>query len=59
MLAQTPARTWVVTGSRTSMTRRRSIERRERAILRRFVELAGRSVRAEFVAGEEFAWVVE
>ena len=59
VLARTPARTWVVTGSRTSMTRRRSIERRERAILRRFVESAGRSVRAEFVAGEEFAWVVE
>lgn len=59
VLAEAPARSWVVSGSRTSLTRRRSIERRERAVLRRFVETAGRSVRAEFVAGEEFAWVVE
>ena len=44
-LARTPAELWVVTGSKVSMTKRRSIERRERAVLRRFCEMAGRPSR--------------
>jgi hypothetical protein len=59
LLARIPAQTWLLTASRTSLTRRHSIERRERPVLRRFVESAGRSVQAEFLAGDEFAWVVE
>lgn len=58
VLAQTPARQWVVTGSRVSMTRRASIERRERAVLREFVQSAGRELEGEFAVGEEFTWVV-
>jgi hypothetical protein len=58
VLARTPATRWIVSGSRVSMTRRRSIERRERAVLHKFVASAGRRVEAEFVAGEEFAFVV-
>lgn len=58
ILAEAPARTWVVTGSRISMTRRVSIERRERRALHEFVRAAGREVCGEFSAGEEFAWIV-
>ena len=59
VLAAAPARTWLVTGSRISMTKRVSIERRERRVLREFVKMAGREVRDEFVVGEEFAWIVD
>lgn len=56
-LAQCPARTWVLSGSCTSLTKRHSIQRREKAVLRRFVESAGRQVTDEFAAGSEFVWV--
>ena len=59
VLATAPARRWVVSGSRMALAKRQDIERRERAAVRRFVELAGRRVVGEFTAGEEFAVVVE
>lgn len=59
VLATTPARRWVVSGSRVAMAKNRDIEKRERAAVARFVEQAGRRVTAEFTAGEEFALVVE
>ena len=59
VLAETPAARWVVTGSRVALAKQRSIERRERAALAGFVARAGRRVVAEFIAGEEFGWLVE
>jgi 16S rRNA (guanine(1405)-N(7))-methyltransferase len=58
VLRQTPARIWVASGSRISMTKRRSIERRERAVLDKFAASAGRRVEAELVTEDEFAWVL-
>lgn len=59
LLAECPARTWVLSGSRSSMTKRESIERREKAVLQRFVESTGRRKTAELIAGNEIAWTVE
>jgi hypothetical protein len=59
VLATAPARRWVVSGSRVALAKNRDIERRERAAVMRFVELAGRRVTGEFTAGEEFALVVD
>jgi len=47
-----------LTGSRVSLTKHVSIERRERRVLEDFVQLAGREVKHEFTVGEEFAWLV-
>ena len=58
VLRRTPARLWVASGSRISMTKRRSIERRERAVLHKFAASAGRRVEAELVTEDEFAWVL-
>lgn len=58
VLYNTPARAWLVTGSTLSMTKHVSIERREKSVLRKFVEQSGREVKHEFTAGEEFAWLV-
>ena len=58
VLRRTPARIWIASGSRISMTKRRSIERRERAVLHKFAASAGRRVEAELVTEGEFAWVL-
>lgn len=59
VLIQTPARVWVVTGSKISLTKREKIEKRERAIVRRFVGAANRRVIHEFSVAEEFGIVSE
>lgn len=53
-LRQTPADLWILSGSRLALAKRRRIEHRERACLRRFAESAGRQCVAEFTIGEEF-----
>jgi 16S rRNA (guanine(1405)-N(7))-methyltransferase len=58
-LAQTPARRWIVTGSRISLAKRQSIERRERGVVERFLRDAGKSIRSDFAIGEEFGYVAE
>ena len=58
ILCETPASHWLLTGSRVSMTKRRSIERREKRVMADFLRLANRSIKAEFVVGEEFVWLV-
>ena len=57
-LHETPATRWLLSGSRVSMTKRQSIERREKRVLEEFVRMAGREVVADFVVGEEFVWLV-
>lgn len=56
-LAETPAERLVVSGSRRSLTKRQSIERRERASLRRFQEAAGRAVVDEWTSEDEIVQV--
>jgi len=58
VLLQVPALTVVVSGSCVALTRRRSIRRREEAVLRRFADQAARPVLGEFTAGEEFCLVL-
>ena len=58
-LAATPAERLLVTGSRRSLTKQQSIERRERASLRRFAALAGRPVGAELAIGDELVMLLE
>lgn len=58
-LCETPATTWLLTGSRMSMTKHVSIERREKRVLEEFLQRSGRVVTQEFVVGEEFAWVAK
>lgn len=58
-LAATPAGRLVVTGSRRSLTKQRSIEHRERSSLRRFAALAGRPVGAELAIGDELVMLLE
>ena len=59
VLVETPATTWLLSGSRVAMAKRRSIEKREKRVLEGFVSHAGRSIQHEFVVDEEFVWIVE
>ncbi len=59
VLIETPAKVWILTGSKVSMTKRQGIERRERAVLNRFVEASGRRIVQEFSMAEEFGLVLE
>ena len=58
-LAATPARRVLLTGNVQSMTRRETIEARERMVLQRFIEWSGRRVAQEFRVGDEFGYVLE
>ncbi len=59
LLARVPARRLVLSGSRTAMVKRRSIERRERAVLGRFLDALPHRPVAEFQTGDEFILVVD
>jgi hypothetical protein len=59
ILLDTPADTWVVTGSRTSMTKHIDIEKRERKIVRAFLSQSGKGVAAEFVTSDEFCFIAK
>jgi DNA-binding transcriptional MerR regulator len=59
ILRNTPAKTWVVTGSKISLTKNQSIERRERATIRRFIESTDCRTVAEFSVSEEFGFVLQ
>jgi 16S rRNA (guanine(1405)-N(7))-methyltransferase len=58
-LGRAPAARLLVTGSVESMTRRERIEARERAALLRFLAASGRTVVAEFRAGNESGYLAE
>ncbi len=59
ILRFTPARKWIVSGSRESMTRQISIEKRERKIIRRFLEQSGKTIIGEFSTPDEFCFIAE
>ncbi|MBI4665098.1 MAG: hypothetical protein HY751_01675 [Nitrospinae bacterium] len=52
-----PAKLVVITGSRTAMAKRRSIERREKASVARFMEKAGWEPVSEITLEEETGWI--
>lgn len=54
VLMETPARRWIISGARYSMTKYVSIEKRERKVINEFVEKAGRRVVDEFIMENEF-----
>jgi 16S rRNA (guanine(1405)-N(7))-methyltransferase len=58
LLSETPAHAWLLTGSSVSMTKKTSIERREKGVLREFLKLTNREIKHQFSVGEEFAWMV-
>ncbi|MHC4591450.1 MAG: class I SAM-dependent methyltransferase [Planctomycetota bacterium] len=58
-LQDTPAERILLTGNVESMTRRENVERRERGVLRSFIEQSGRQVVGEFRAGSELGFLVE
>jgi 16S rRNA (guanine(1405)-N(7))-methyltransferase len=57
-LARAPARRMLVTGSAMSMTKRRSVRRRERGVLRRFIADAGFEIAGELETPDEVGWMV-
>jgi 16S rRNA (guanine(1405)-N(7))-methyltransferase len=59
ILKETPAVTWVLTGSKTSMTKHAAIEKRERGIIKRFIDQSGKKITGEFSLDEEFVLIVE
>ncbi len=59
VLAHTPGDCLVVTGSKVSMTRGKSVERRERAVIGRFCQTSHRQVAGEFSTDNEFALVLK
>lgn len=58
VLAKTPAKRWVLTGSAVALAKKQDIARREKGALLRFCKEAGVEVREEFVVGEEIGVVV-
>lgn len=58
MLARTPAKVWVMSGSKVALAKQRDIGRRERGVLRRFARTSGRPVRDEYEVGDEFFLVL-
>ncbi len=57
-LARAPARRMLVTGSAMSMTKRRSVRRRERGVLGRFIADAGLEIAGELETPDEVGWMV-
>ncbi|MHC5053104.1 MAG: class I SAM-dependent methyltransferase [Planctomycetota bacterium] len=57
-LAGVPARRMLITGSAESLTKRRSVRRRERGVLRRFIADAGFEIAGEIETPDEVGWMV-
>ncbi len=58
VLRDTPARLLFITGSKTSMTKNSSIEKRERNDISDFIDECGCTKILEFNRSEEFGWLV-
>jgi len=59
VLARAPARRMLITGSAISMTKRKSVRRRERMVLRRFIADANLEIASELETPDETGWMVE
>ncbi|MFC1622049.1 hypothetical protein ACFL13_01555 [Patescibacteria group bacterium] len=58
ILAQIPAKKIIITGSKEALAKRASIERRERKVLKKFINLTGRDVIREFEIENEFGYII-
>ncbi len=58
VLLETPAKIWAITGSKISMTKYISIEKRERRIIHQFIERSGKKMTGEFSTDDEFCMIV-
>lgn len=58
VLRDTPANLLLITGSKTSMTKNSSIEKRERKDIDNFIDECGFTKLLEFDRSEEFGWLV-
>lgn len=58
VLKGTPAKLWVITGSRLSMTKYVNIEGRERKLVNNFIEASGKKLIGEFSIRDEFCRIV-
>ncbi|HLP45796.1 MAG TPA: hypothetical protein VK469_07620 [Candidatus Kapabacteria bacterium] len=59
VLLGTPAETWIITGSRSSMTKYVDIEKRERKIIKQFVGQSRKQIIREFSTADEFCIIVK
>lgn len=59
ILLDTPAQIWVLTASKTSMTKYDNIERRERKIIHQFIDQSGKQVTGEFTTRDEFCIIIQ
>ncbi|MCP5105294.1 MAG: hypothetical protein GY950_18040 [bacterium] len=59
ILRETPAQTWVLTGCKISMTKHLDIEKRERKIIKQFIQQSGKRIAGEFSTAEEFCIIVK
>jgi len=57
-LARAPAKQMLITGSAMSMTKRVSVRRRERGVLRRFIAEANLEIAGELETPDEIGWLV-
>ncbi|MFC1722415.1 hypothetical protein ACFL0C_02065, partial [Patescibacteria group bacterium] len=58
-LSHVPAKHILLTGSKESMVKKQSIEKREDAVLQRFIKLCGRNVIKRFEIENEFGYLIE
>ena len=58
-LATVPAQTILVTAPKEAMTKKESIERRERSVIRNFINLTGRDVVGELDIENEFGYFLD
>jgi 16S rRNA (guanine(1405)-N(7))-methyltransferase len=57
-LARAPAKLMLVTGAAMSMTKRKSVRRRERGVLRRYIKEAHLEIAGELETPDEVGWMV-
>lgn len=56
LLAKVPAKAFLITAPKESMTKKESIERRERSVLKNFIKTSGREVVGELDVENEFGY---
>lgn len=59
ILSAIPAKLLAVTGSRLSLTKKQTIENRERAAIKKFAELTGKKIVSEFSVSQEFCVILK
>ena len=58
ILLETPAETWIISGSKISLTKKQSIEKREHKIINKFIEKSEKQKTEEFSIAGEFCIIV-